>query len=459
MKRTGSIRWRLFFAAMISTGLALAVAAIGLAYLFERHIARRVEADMGLYMQRIAAQVEISADTNELMLVTPPGHGNRQRTDIPYGGYYWQVTDNGKIAKTSRSLWDQTIAPPPREPSLPGESQFYTAPGPDGSMLRVLFRQFEINRPDNTPAKIGISIAVDERTISEPRQEFMRDIIPSLALLAAFLMAATGIYLVYGLRPLEAIRREVNAIRSGDRSRFPENVPSEVQPLSEEINALLDAQDRALERARNRAADLAHGLKTPLTALTGDIRRLRERGEADIADDIGEAVEIMSRHVAREMARARIRSSGSRSIRIPLMETLKPLIETLRRTPNGERLDWQLAIPDDISIAMDRDDLIECMGNLLENAARYADSVILIEATSTAASLRLTIADDGQGLSDTQYDIIHERGRRLDESGGAGLGLAIVHEIVDAYGAVITLDRSPLGGLRANIDFPMAVPV
>lgn len=457
MKGYGSIKWRLFLAAILTTGLALAIAGVGLGYLFERHIARRVDADMDILMRRTVAHIEVSANTGELSVLTPPGRGNRQRANMPYGGYYWQITENGKVLRTSRSLWDQTIAAPPREPSGSNEVQRYSAEGPRGTELRVMFRQLIIDRPNDAPAKIGVFVAVDNSAVTEPRQEFMKDIVPSLALLAVFLIAATGIYLVYGLRPLETVRREVNAIRSGEKSRFSENVPSEVQPLSEELNALLDAQQAALQRARNRAADLAHGLKTPLTALSGDARRLREKGEDEIAADVDQAVDIMNRHVAREMARARIRNAGTiRSARIPLAATLMPLIETLRRTPAGENIDWRMTIAADIGIAMDRDDLIECMGNLLENAMRYAKSVVLLEASAIPEGLRLTVEDDGPGLGEEQCRSIQERGHRLDESGGAGLGLAIVHDVLEAYDARLTLDRGSLGGLRVIVDLPTA---
>ncbi|MEN3929818.1 ATP-binding protein [Microvirga sp. W0021] len=455
MKKAGSIRWRLYIAAIITIVLALAVAGAGLAFLFERHITRRVDADMYLYLQRTSAHIDISTETGEVSIQTPSGRENRQRALKPFGGYYWQITDNDEVVQTSRSLWDQTIAMPPHAPANPQEIQRYNAPGPNGTQLRVTYRQLLIDRPTGDPHRIGVFVAVDYATISTPRQEFMRDILPFLALLAVVLIVSTFVYLNYGLRPLESIRREMTAIRSGKKERFPENVPTELQPLSEEINALLDVQDKELERAKNRAADLAHGLKTPLTAMAGDVRRLREKGEEEIASEISQAIGIMNNHVAREMTRARVRSIGSkRYAKIPVAKTLLPLVGTLQRTPSGAALDWQFKILPGISIAMDREDLMEIMGNLLENASRYAKSKIILDAKENADGLILTIDDDGPGLSDKQCEQVHGRGQRLDESGGAGLGLAIVQDVANAYNAKLTLSQSDLGGLQASIFMP-----
>lgn len=456
MNRNRSIKLRLFLTAAITTCIALTIAGFGLGILFERHAARRVNADLDVFVRRIAGHIEVSAENGEVTLQEPPRGGNRQRANTPYGGYYWQITENGKVIRTSRSLWDQTIAAPPSKPENGKETILYKAPGPRNANLLVHYRQVLLDRPDGEPTEIGVFAAVDDSAITGPRQEFMHDIFPSLSFLAIFLIGASAIQISYGLRPLETIRRKVNTIRSGEEQRLKGDFPAEVQPLTEEINALLDAQETALEKARNRASDLAHGLKTPLTALSGDVRRLREKGETEIASEIGQAVEMMNRHVKREMARARIRNTGAlHASRIPLAETLVPLVETLRRTPRGEQLDWQMDIAEDLTIPMDRDDLIECMGNLMENASRYAGSRVVISASTRDRYILLGVDDDGPGLDDRECRNMLERGHRLDESGGAGLGLAIVQDMADAYDARLLLGRSPLGGLSAIIELPV----
>lgn len=456
MKKPRSLRLRLFLAAIVTTGIALTIAGFGLAALFERHVARRVDNDLTSFLQRITAHVDIDDETGGLAMQPEPG--NRQRSSMPYGGYYWQITDGGKIVRTSRSLWDQTIPPPPDKYANSTDVHRYLAPGPGGTRLVVMHRAILLERPDGSSQKLDLSVAVDNRVISEPTDRFIEDLALSLSLLALVLVVAAGLQISIGLRPLEAVRREITAIRSGDQKKLSDDFPSEVQPLSEELNALLHAQDVTLTRARNRAADLAHGLKTPLTALSGDIRRLREKGEEKLADDIAQAVDMMSRHVGREMARARIRSSGTLYVaKTPVQETLTPLIETLRRTPSGGEIDWRMNIAAGQTIPMDRDDLIECIGNLLENAAHHAETTVSIGVKDQGDHIRMTIEDDGPGIPTDKRERLQERGHSLDQSGnGAGLGLAIVQDLVDAYDARMSLDESRLGGLLIAIDIPLA---
>jgi len=456
VKKPGSLRFRLFLAAIVTTGIALSIAGVGLTFLFERHVSRRVDSDLTVFLQRISAHIDINDDTGELDMLPEPG--NRQRANMPFGGYYWQIVDNGKVIRTSRSLWDQTIPAPPAKYADSTDIHRYLAPGPNDTLLVVMHRMVLLERPDGSSQKIELSVAVDNRWVSDPTDHFISDLVPSLALLAFVLIVATGLQLSIGLRPLEAIRREITAIRSGEQKKLSDNFPSEVQPLSDELNALLSAQDITLTRARNRAADLAHGLKTPLTALSGDIRRLREKGETELADDITQVVEIMNRHVGREMARARIRSSGiMRQAKTPVLAAVTPLIETLARTPCGEGMDWQVTISPELTAPMDRDDFIECVGNLLENAARHAASRVAIDVRSSRDSIRITIEDDGAGIPLQERAGIQQRGHRLDVSGaGAGLGLAIVQDLVDAYNAEMTLGESHRGGLLVVIELPLS---
>jgi signal transduction histidine kinase len=251
-----------------------------------------------------------------------------------------------------------------------------------------------------------------------------------------------------GLRPLARVREGIAAIRAGVTDQMEASVPSEVAPLVDEINGLVMAQERDLQRARGRAADLAHGLKTPLAALSADIRALRERGDVSIADRIEEVSEAMRRHVERELARSRIR--GKRGFTAMSSTPLKPLIETLvsiqRRTAQGQRLDFEIALPDAAGIAMDKADLAEVLGNLLENASRHAHMRVRI---GLAPDGRVAIEDDGPGVPENLRDWVLKRGRRLDERpDSAGLGLAIVQDVLAAYDRRLMLETSDLGGLK-----------
>lgn len=235
--------------------------------------------------------------------------------------------------------------------------------------------------------------------------------------------------------------------------RVPADVPAEVKPLVEEVNGLIDAQEREIERSRSRAADLAHGLKTPLAALASDAARLRERGNEDIARDMEAVGDAMRRHVDRELARARARGTARRlgGVSTPLRPLVDSLIATLARTGAAQRLEFEACITGDPSTPLDRTDLAEVLGNLLENAARHANGRVRIRADADAGPA-ITVEDDGPGIAPAERSRMLERGARLDERGdGAGLGLAIVQDVLSAYRWRLVLAGSEFGGLKAIV--------
>jgi len=296
---------------------------------------------------------------------------------------------------------------------------------------------------------VRIAVAADLAHITQARHDFVRDLIPSLALLAAALAAAAWVQIGLGLRPLARIREGIAAIRTGRSGLLGGAVPSEVAPLIQEINDLIAAQEKDLERARGRAADLAHGLKTPLSALASDVRALRERGDSDFANRIEQVGEVMRRHIEQELARARIR--GKRGFQVQGTTALKPLLESLvaiqRRTSAGDRIDFVVEVDGNASVAMDKADLAEVLGNLLENAGRHARSLVKV---CMADAGRVAVEDDGAGVPQCSRDLVIKRGQRLDErTEGTGLGLAIVQDILEAYDLRLSLETSALGGLRA----------
>ena len=229
-------------------------------------------------------------------------------------------------------------------------------------------------------------------------------------------------------------------------------MPDEVRPLVEGVNALLAARAEEIERSCHRAADLAHGLKTPLAALAADAGRLREAGQPAVADGIDEVIATMRRHVDRELARVRLRGSGRSQpdASTALASLVRSLVATLARTPDGVRIAYEIAVTDEVTAPFDRSDLAEALGNLLENATRHARGQIRLAAA--ADGRRISVEDDGAGIPEAARPMVLARGGRLDERGGAGLGLAIVQDVVEAYGWILQLDGSELGGLRATIE-------
>jgi signal transduction histidine kinase len=254
------------------------------------------------------------------------------------------------------------------------------------------------------------------------------------------------------LQPLAALRRGIADIRAGRAHHLAPAAPVEVAPLVEEVNALLDAQDKEIFRSRSRAADLAHGFKTPLAALITDAARLRQHGEDKLAEDIEAVADTMSRHVDRELALVRLRGgrSGALSAVTELAPLLDSLVATLLRTPAGEHLLFERVADKGVRLPFDRTDLAEVLGNLLENAAHHARAKVRV--TARTHPLTIVIEDDGDGIPEPQIARVLERGGRLDEQGsGAGLGLSIVRDVLDAYGWHLQIARSELGGARVAI--------
>ncbi|HEM46665.1 MAG TPA: HAMP domain-containing histidine kinase [Alphaproteobacteria bacterium] len=219
------------------------------------------------------------------------------------------------------------------------------------------------------------------------------------------------------------------------------------------MNDLLDAQDEAIERARNRAADLAHGLRTPLTVLVSDAGKLRSRGEREIADELEDLARSMQRHVDHELARVRVAGEGLYGrVGADLAEAVRGVLATLRRTPRGEALEWELEVPDECPVAIDAHDLSEVVGNILENAAKWGRQTVRVEVARRDGAVTMQVADDGPGVPEARIDTLGMRGVRLDEqTPGTGMGLAIVREILAAYGAGVSFRNRAAGGLEVAV--------
>ncbi len=221
---------------------------------------------------------------------------------------------------------------------------------------------------------------------------------------------------------------------------------------------LLEDREKAVKRAVTTAGDLAHGLKTPLALLAQQADRAAESGNPELAESIVQQVERMSRQVNYHLARARAAASGTAGhARCPVAPCADALVRTVLKLYAGRALDISSAIPPDISALVQREDLDEMLGNLLDNACKWANSRIRLDASRTDAVLVLTVDDDGPGLAPDLRTVVLERGVRIDEAApGSGLGLAIVRDLAELYGGAISFDESPLGGLRARITLPAA---
>lgn len=444
--RPWSLRWRLLLAGAAAIAVALTLAALGLALLFDRHVERVAVADLQNRAMALVGMVESSPGAGPHFEEKP----GDPIYDRPFSGHYWWM-QLGTATRQSRSLWDEVLPLPQRAPAA-GAWRISTVEGPRGQRLLVAERGLLIGQgADAVPLRIAA--AADRAGLDQAQAAFFREMLPYLGLLAGLLLLASFAQITVGLKPLARIAERVTQLRAGGRARIGGGLPSEVMPLAGSLDRLLDDRDAELARARHRAGDLAHGFKTPLQALLGDAETLRRRGEADIAASIEAVVSAMRRHVDRELARARIQSDRGRALCRPA-EVMARLVRVLRRMPEGARLDWQLDAPEGIDARIDADDLTEALGALMENAMRHAVSRIEARLTAEGDHALIAIRDDGPGAPDAALARLQGRGVRLDQGGdGQGIGLAIATDIIEAAGGRLRLANAD-PGLVAQIRLP-----
>jgi signal transduction histidine kinase len=266
-----------------------------------------------------------------------------------------------------------------------------------------------------------------------------------------------GFWLVRnGVSPLNKLRTRLARVRGGQDRRLEGAYPAEVQPLVDDLNALLEQRDQAVRRAVAKAGDLAHGLKTPLAVLAHEAERAREAGQPEVADGIAQQVERMRRQIDYHLAHARAAASGAAAgAQCEVKESAEALTRTMRRLHAARGVEIEETVPAALVVRCQREDLDEMLGNLLDNACKWAKSRVAVAAERIPAGVEILVDDDGPGLAPAMRDVVLQRGVRADEAApGSGLGLAIVRDLAELYSGAIALEGSPLGGLRARLRLP-----
>lgn len=435
-----SLRVRLLAGAAGAIAAALALAWLAMGYLFEAHVQRSVEATLIQHGRQVVA--DLSASPAGEPLIAPAL--SDPRFDRPASGLYWQVTTGDRTLR-SRSLWDQVL-------TLNGgasAAEWTTGDlaGPFDQKLVYAARRVTLS---GSQAPILVVMGADHADVTAARADFSRQLLLFLLLLWVVLSAAAWGQVQLGLKPLQDVREALRVMRVRPGARLQQgDYPTEIAPLTEAVNALAQAREHDLAQARRRAADLAHSLKTPLSALAAQGRRAREAGATDAADGLDRAIDAARSAVERELARSLVAAEQD-AARAKASPVIDRLIAVVERTEGGARLDFDNALGD-VVLPVSEAVLMELAGPLLENAARFARLHVRVGGDDS----RLVVEDDGPGLDESEVLAVLERGKRLDEAGGGhGLGLAIVRELAELSGAALALGRSPLGGLRAELRWP-----
>ena len=426
---------------------SLLAAGLSLQYLFSVNIERTTREELDAALTRLAAVLVSSPGGPALSAPLPD-----PRYDTPFGGRYWQVEllRTGQLAR-SRSLWDFVIDAPM------SDDEVHHQPGPDDTHLILRTRLLEIES-DNDREKYLVTVAQDHGPIHEATQRFGQDVTQVLFGLGGLIVLAAWLQIRIGLSPIRGVKLAIEAVRRGDIERLEGQFPTELRPLVQEVNGLLDARETMMERARARAADLAHGLKTPLAAVHGIAERLRDQGiitEADLLQDLSfemsERVDYQMR-----MAALRVRTSAH-AMRSSLNSAVIRTLTVLKKTGRGEALHWVADLSDDCWVDVHRQDLMELVGVTLENAAKWASGRVIVRSMRKGDNAVLEICDDGPGIPSDQLSSVGTRGVRLDQTlPGSGLGLAIAAEILDINRGSMTFAEAPGGGLVVTLVLPIS---
>jgi signal transduction histidine kinase len=377
--------------------------------------------------------------------------------ELPLSGWYWQITalDIGKPeVRSSRSLWD-TGLPRLRDEDAttsPDGARHGYAVGPEEQRLRLLERTVDLGED----GRYLIVVAGDPQEIDDAVRSFDRALLATFGTLAAVLLVITMFQVRFGLAPLKRISEALAAIRAGTAERLEGRFPVEIAPLARETNALIDANREIVERARTHVGNLAHALKTPLSVVVNEAA-----GRDDpLAVKVTEQAHIMRDQIARHLERARL-AAGLKVVAsvTSVVPVVAALTRTMEKIHQGRGIAIDLDAPADVRFRGERQDLEEMVGNLVDNACKWAQMRVSVEVVAERrdgiAAVRIIIDDDGPGLSPAQRDQVARRGRRLDETKpGSGLGLSIVQELAALYGGNLQLGNTPIGGLRAELVLP-----
>ena len=443
-RRTGSLTRRMIVIAAVWIVALLLIGGFALDRVLSRSIVDSFDNQLAFVLNSMIASSEIGPD-GEVHFNRPPAD---QRFVEPYSGLYFQVSGAGADTFPSRSLWDRRLRVSNSHndirPHLYDSGEF----GPD-EPLRIAERDVVLPASN---VRWRFQIAQSRETINKQIHQLRRTLIRSFTALGVGLLVLAALQTFYGLWPLRRVRNEVAAIRSGDKTRIGQDFPTEIRPLTEEINQLLAHSEEQAEEARRHAGNLAHALKTPLTVITNAATADSPDLDATVIRESG----AMRRQIDHHLARARaIGRRASAHARATVWESLEAVERAVSRLYEDVTVD--IAGNHQAQVRVERQDLDEMLGNLVENAAKYGGGRVFVTVEPKGQSVDIIVEDDGPGIPEERRGELFKRGARLDTTGkpGTGLGLAIVRDVAEIYGGGIHLEESEdLGGLLVRLTLP-----
>ena len=439
----GSLTRRMIVVAALWITLLLLAGGFALERVQTASVVRNFDDQLEYVLNAMIAASEIGPD-GEVRFNRPPAD---QRFIEPYSGVYFQVSGEGADAFPSRSLWDRRLRVSTQHNDV--EVHKYNSDEFAGEPLRIVERDIVL---PGSAIRWRFQVAQSRDTIDGQIREIRATLFWSFLVLGIGLLLLAALQTVYGLWPLRRVRREVSQIRSGEKTRVSGEFPTEIRPLTEEINQLLAHSEAQAEEARRHAGNLAHALKTPLTVITN----AATARSPDLADTVCREAIVMRRQVDHHLARARAigrrTSAHARSVVWESVDAVQRAVDRLY-----EHVTVDIAGNRTVQVRVERQDLDEMIGNLVENAAKYGGGRVFVTVEPHDKTVDVLVEDDGPGISENERGLLFQRGARLDTTGkpGTGLGLAIVRDVAKIYGGSVSLEESEdLGGLLARLTLP-----
>jgi signal transduction histidine kinase len=454
--RSNSLAARLLFAAALWVTIVLTVTGLTLSSYYQGLVERGFDQRLNVYLKTLVGGLARESELEQVDF-----NIGEPRFELPLSGWYWQIgrrDGSGSPGRSSPSLFDRNLTflidqDPEKDETATREAYVQ---GPDKEEMRQIERIIQVGS-----ARYIVTVAGETSEIAAEVEAFNSSLLTTFVLLGLGLVLSAAIQVLFGLRPLKKISAQIADIRAGRSLKLEGDVPAEVAPLARELNALLEGNRDIVHRARTQAGNLAHAVKTPLSVILNETAQ----GADPSTEKIREQAVLMRQQIDHHLDRARV-SAGV--LMVGVATEVRPILEALARTMTKVHRDRDLQIDVQAGEALfrgERQDLEEMVGNLLDNACKWATGRIVVSLSGLPsggvdgqASLTVTVDDDGPGLDAEQREQAMARGQRLDETKpGSGLGLAIVSELAALYGGVLQLAASPMGGLRAELRLPMVV--
>jgi len=442
VRNTGSLTRRMIGVSALWIALLLGVGGYTLDRFLVSAITSNFDSQLDYVLTAMISSAEIGPDGEVLFTRSLAD----QRFLEPYSGLYYQISGRGSEPFPSRSLWDRQLRVAPAH--VDDNVHYYDSSEFPNENLRIIERDVRL---PNSNIRWRFQVAQDRDALDEQIGVLRRTMVRSFGILGLGLIILATLQAIYGLWPLRRVRREIAAIRSGLKSRVDERLPAEIEPMVVELNQLLEHNEVQAEEARRHAGNLAHALKTPLTVITNAATAKAE----DLGPTVIREATTMRRQVDHHLARARaIGRRSSAQARAPVRPSLEAVERAVSRLYENVTID--LAGDKKVSVRVERQDLDEMLGNLIENAAKYGGGRVFVTVGKADDMVEIEVEDDGRGIPEAERVSIFDRGARLDTGKpGTGLGLAIVRDVAQIYGGTVVLEESEdLGGLLVRLKLP-----